>query len=37
MAELRQTMGSDEYVMWTRYYARYAQRLELAQREAAPG
>jgi hypothetical protein len=33
VAELRQ-MGNDEFVLWTRFYARKAQREELARLQA---
>lgn len=29
VAELRAAMGNDEFIMWTRYFARKAQREEL--------
>jgi hypothetical protein len=32
VADLRERMSMSEYVMWTRYYARKAQRDELAAR-----
>jgi allophanate hydrolase subunit 2 len=34
VAELRSRMGHDEFVMWTRYYARKAQTLELERQKA---
>lgn len=34
VAELRATVGQDEYVGWTVYYGRKAQRQELAQKMA---
>jgi len=32
VAELRATMDNDEYVTWTVYYGRKAQRMEMAKR-----
>jgi hypothetical protein len=29
VAEMRERMGQDEFVMWSRYYARKAQAAEL--------
>lgn len=34
LAELRATIGNDEFVLWTRFYARKAQREELAAKMA---
>ena len=34
LAELRATVGNDEFVLWTRYYARQAQREELEAKKA---
>jgi hypothetical protein len=37
VAELRSTMRHDEFVLWTRFYARKAQQEELAARMAGGG
>jgi hypothetical protein len=34
VGEMRERMGQDEFLMWSRYYARKGQREELAMREA---
>ena len=34
VGELRTTMGNDEFVMWTRYFSRKAQREELERLKA---
>jgi hypothetical protein len=34
VVELRAAIGNDEFVMWSRYYARKHQREELAQKRA---
>lgn len=34
LAELRATIGNDEFVLWTRYYARQGQREELERLKA---
>jgi len=36
VAQLRRDMSNDEFVHWTRWHARKAQRQQLAEREAGP-
>lgn len=35
VVEMRERMGNDEFVLWSRYFARQAQQQELAERLAS--